>query len=230
MSLAEAAGTVFCAKPGGCTCPDGSEGAGTQFTQLTGGPNYVGVTGGPEKASVKLAGESVDNFCKRKRTPCVVGNWTGVGYDLAAAGQTQHGGAGVKLVLDKTGQMTVTFDGMAPVVFETTAPTAIAGSYVYSGTASGRVKVPPPGASAGNWDVVSSDSAADITATVQLTSPFALTLGPLNLAQLASELGGGAIGSSPFGPGGWTCSGDRMVITPVQGSGVTGTWTLQRTG
>jgi hypothetical protein len=38
MSLAEAAGTVFCAKPGGCTCPDGSEGAGTQFTQLTAAP------------------------------------------------------------------------------------------------------------------------------------------------------------------------------------------------
>jgi hypothetical protein len=136
----------------------------------------------------------------------------------------------VKLVLDKTGAMTVTFDGMAPVIFETTAPTAIAGTYVYSGSASGKVKVPPPGASAGTWEVVSSDTFANITATLQLTSPFAFSFGPLNLAELAGELGGGAVSSQPFGPGGWTCSGDRMVITPVQGSGVTGTWTLQRTG
>jgi hypothetical protein len=233
MSLAEAAGTVFCAKPGGCTCPEGSEGVGTQFTQLTGGPNYVGVTGGPEKASVRLAGESLDNYCKKKRTPCVVGNWTGVGYDLAAEGQVQHGGAGVRLVVEKTGQMTVTFDGMAPVVFQTTTPgTEFTGSYVYNGSASGRVNLPPAGASSGTWDPVSGGESFNITATVSVTSPVAITLGPLDLASIAGALGGagGAVGAQPFGPGGWTCSGDRMVITPLQGSGVTGTWTLQRTG
>jgi hypothetical protein len=122
---------------------------------------------------------------------------------------------------------------MAPVVFQTTTPgTEFTGSYVYNGSASGRVNLPPAGASSGTWDPVSGGESFNITATVSVTSPVAITLGPLDLASIAGALGGagGAVGAQPFGPGGWTCSGDRMVITPLQGSGVTGTWTLQRTG
>jgi hypothetical protein len=231
MSLAEAAGTTFCAKPGGCACPTGSAAGAVTFTQLAGGPNYVGVTGGPEAGSVRLIGQSVDAFCKQPPPKsCLVGSWTATGADLTLSHVTEHGGGGIKMQIDAAGPFSVRLDPMAPLEFTSSA--GIAGTLTYAGSVTGKLTMPPAGATSGPWTATSEQWNA-VTATIRVTKPFSTTIGPLPLAELAGSAGaggtgaGGAVDSKPFSAGTWTCSGNSLTLT--QTGQIAGSWRFART-
>jgi hypothetical protein len=228
MDLSNVAGTTFCNKPGGCTCPEGSPGAGTEFTQLAGGPTYLGVTGGPEAATVTVTGLSLDEFCGRKRDACLVGSWTTTSIDMTISEMHMAGGEGVTMVVDRTGATRVAFGGMAPVRFA--MPQAdLVGHFIYHGGASGKIKLPPPTATSGPWEY---PGQSNVTASVTFTSPFTLTLGQTDMTELAGHLGGGGIaGANPTGTGSWTCSSDSLRIIPtVPNVSASGGWNWRRTG
>jgi hypothetical protein len=139
---------------------------------------------------------------------------------------SERGGAGVRVRLDASGQMTVEFTGMAPVSFS--SGSGAEGTVVYSGTATQKVALPQPGASSGTFQTLSGDWRA-VTATVRATKPFPLTLGPMPVGDLIGG-GGGAVDGAPFKGSTWTCNGDTMTLANPPGQTVLATWTLRRTG
>jgi hypothetical protein len=227
LTLAEAAGTTFCARPGGCACPAGSAAGEVSFTALTGGPNYLAVTGGPEAASVRMLGQSLDSFCKQAPPPtCLVGTWTSAEADLKLGTISEHGGAGIKMRIDAAGAFSVRFAGMAPVQFTSTQ--GVAGSLVYGGAITGKLALPPARTANGAWKPAAGDWSS-VTATVSLTKPITTTIGPLSVAELAGASGAGAaVDSKPFGTGNWSCSGNTLTLTSP--APIVGSWRFTRTG
>jgi hypothetical protein len=225
------AGSPFCTVAN-CACPADSPGAGTTFTQIAGGQQYLGLTGGNKAGSVAMVGMSLPDFCQKPPQSCLVGRWTGVNFDVHLADITETGGAGVKMHIDPEGNLTVNFNGMKPVVFHIdSGGQDFSGHFVYTGTVSGKIKLPTGGATSGRWDYASEGKISGLRAKVQLDSPVAIDLGTLDLADLASAGGAaGAISDKPVTSGGWTCTGDTLVTTPPPDSEVSGTWTLKRTG
>ena len=212
-----------------CACPDGSPGAGTHFTHLASGLEYLGVSGGDQPGSVTLVGQSLPDFCQRPPTSCLVGRWTGVNFDVHVDTVSESGGAGVTLHIDPSGHVTVAFAGMQPVVFHTSAAD---GSFVYAGTVTGTITLPPGGATSGTWAYASPANVSSLTATIHLSRPITLDYGPLDVASLAA-IGGGsgaAVSTRPVVTGGWRCSGNTLVTSPPADSPVTGSWTLTRSG
>jgi hypothetical protein len=227
MGLPAAAGTNFCNKPGGCECPEDSPGAGAQFKQLAGGPNYLGLTGGPEAATVQVIGMTLDEFCGKKRQACLVGSWTTTSIDLTIDEMSMTGGAGARMIVDKAGKTTVTLDGMAPIRFSLSTAD-LAGRFVYHGGANGRITLPPATATSGAWRYA---GGSNISASVTFTKPIAFSIGPTTLSELAGQAGGGGIArANPVGTGRWTCSGDSLRITPTLPVNVSGGWNWTRTG
>lgn len=216
-----------------CGCPQGSPGAGTEFRKMSPGAQYLGVTGGAKGGTVTLTGQSLPDFCAKPAHACLVGQWTSVGFDVAAGSMiTEHGGSGVRMHIDPRGDATVVFDGMSPVTFTaSTSGTPTAGRFTFAGTVAGAIVVPNGSAKSGPWHQAR-PSTGSITADIQLTSPFSYHMGPLDVGSLAGAVGGagGAVGKPELTDGTWTCSGDTLVSTPPAGGKVTGTWTLTRTG
>jgi hypothetical protein len=216
-----------------CACPAGSPGADTRFEKMTPGEAFLGISGGDKGGSVTLVGQSLPDFCAKPPVSCLVGQWTSVGFDIATAHITEHGGAGVKMHIDPKGNGTVVFTGMAPVTFTTTTSNpAITGQLTYAGTTTGVMKLPPGGASSGQWESAGPGTVSGLIATVQITSPFKASLPPMDVAKLASGIAGAgdAVSKPELMSGTWTCTGDTLVTTAPPASGVTGTWTLTRTG
>jgi hypothetical protein len=228
------AGSPFCTIEG-CQCPQDSPGAGTKFSHMATGQQYVGVSGGAGKGSAVLTGMTLQDYCKKPPVPCVVGQWTGVNFDVHVNTLTEQGGAGVSLHIDPKGNLVVDFGGMQPVTFQmSTGSGDFTGSFVYTGRVTGVINLPPADATSGNWNYATPGDVSGLSAVVHLTSPIAIDLPPIALADLAGGTGAGgagaAIPSNPMVAGGWQCSGDTMTTTPPSGSPVTGTWTLRRTG
>jgi hypothetical protein len=216
-----------------CSCPPGSAGAGTAFTQLASGAQFLGLTGGPTAGSVVLTGLSLNDFCAKPSTPCLVGQWRSVAFDISASGGKlrEQGGAGVRLHIDPQGHVTVVFNGMAPVDFTVdTSGHATSGHFTFAGTETGRITLPAATATSGPWVRTGSVNVSSITADMHLTSPITYHLGPVNVAELAGSMGGSAVGSPDLTTGSWTCSGDKLVSLPPPGGSVSGTWTLTRAG
>jgi hypothetical protein len=234
--LAQLNGADFCARPGGCTCPEGSPGAGTQLPAIARGPGYLGISGGTASVSVTVTGASLDDFCRKPAKSCLVGTWTSTGFDIAAGGGqlTEQGGAGVRLTIDAKGAASVDFGPMQPVEFHVGAGDA-AGTLRFDGVSTGHMTLPPPNVTSGNWGDAHGDF-SNVTATVAYTSPFQATIfdhqplaGLVSAASgLAAGLNGGVASQPLLGPGGFTCSATKLVITPPGGSTVEGTWTLTR--
>jgi hypothetical protein len=226
-----ASGSPYCTVPS-CACPADSPGAGTKFTQIASGQQYLGLTGGNRAGSAALVGMSLPDFCRKPPTSCLVGRWTGVNFDVQVADITETGGAGVRMHIDPKGNVTVNFNGMKPVVFRfATGGQSFTGQFVYLGTVSGRITLPAGGATSGQWGYASEGTTSGLRARIQLTRPVAVDLGTVDLADLASAGGaGGAVSDKPITSGGWRCSGDTLVTTPPPDSEVSGTWTLRRTG
>jgi hypothetical protein len=227
-----ASGSPYCTVAN-CACPADSPGAGTKFTQIASGQEYLGLTGGSKAGSAAMVGMSLPDFCRKPPTSCLVGRWTGVNFDVHVSGITETGGAGVTMHIDPKGNLTVNFNGMKPVVFHfDTGSQTFAGHFVYTGTVSGVIRLPAGGASSGRWEYASEGKISGLAANIQITSPIAIDLGSLDLAALAGKGGAaaGAVSDKPITSGGWQCNGDTLVTTPPADSPVSGTWTLTRIG
>ena len=214
-----------------CDCPQGSPGAGTTFTHMDSGQEYLGITGGDQNGSATLTGMSLANFCSKQGKSCLIGQWTGTGFDVRTPNLTETGGAGVRLHIGPQGNTTVAFDGMQPIDFtSSTGSETFAGTLDFSGTLSGVIKLPPPGQSSGQWMYASAPTTGSLQGTVHFTSPVTLDLGPLDLSSLLGESGGSqAVPAQPVIYGNWTCSANTLVST-APSSTVSGRWTLTRTG
>ena len=108
----------------------------------------------------------------------------------------------------------------------------IAGQYTYAGTVAGVISLPPPSVTSGDSLASSGMGMSAITATIHLTAPVNQTIGPLNLSQLASQLGGaaGAVSSRPVVSSSWRCTGDTLVTSAAADNTASGAWTFARTG
>ena len=64
QTLADVAGTPFCLKSGGCTCPDGSDGEALQFGALSAGEEfYLGFSGHTDGINVDLLTFPLETAC-----------------------------------------------------------------------------------------------------------------------------------------------------------------------
>jgi hypothetical protein len=216
----------------GCACPAGSPGEGTHFDAMAGGQQYLGLTGGAKAGTVTLIGQSLTDFCRKPSRSCLVGQWTTTNLEAHTAQMSEQGGAGVRLHIDPQGHLTLTFDGMAPVNFTfQTGSTHVAGNFTYSGTITETLVLPPASVASGDSLGVKNPNVSALTATVHVTSPFSTTVGPLNVSQLAGQLGGagGAVSGNPIVSSSWRCTGDTLV-TGTTSDTINGSWTLTRTG
>lgn len=215
-----------------CKCPQGTPGADTTFEKIAPGEEYVGISGGDKPGTATLVGRSLADFCAKPPVSCLVGQWTSVSFDIATTNLNEHGGAGAVLHIDPKGNASVAYNGMAPIKF-TVSGDQTTGQLTFSGTETGVVKLPPGGVSSGAWETAGTGTVSGLTATVTITSPIQLQLPPFDLGQLAggaAGAAGGAVGNPDVTSGTWTCTGNTLVSTPPAASGVTGTWTLTRTG
>ena len=230
-TLDVAAGNTYCTIPAGCRCPSTSANANVTFTQLPAGQHYVSVTGGLSPASVEVAGTSLDEFCKRN-TPCMVGDWVGVGTALNIAGSFDvEGGAGTKLHIAPNGDWTLNYDGSEPLL--TTGLGKVFGGVnfqeAYTGTETANMVLPPPRAHSGTWSL----TRLDINGVYVSFGDGSTMSGPLSVGQMASLLG---ISGEVSGNGGmmsagtWTCVGSSLTISPPSNNGASGEWTWSRTG
>jgi hypothetical protein len=216
-----------------CACPPGSPGVGTGFDKMSSGGQWIGLTGGDKPGSVTLVGQSLTDFCAKPPHPCLVGQWTSTNVDVRTPHVNEQGGAGVRLHVDPKGNTTITFDGMAPVTFTgQTGSSEFVGTLTYAGTLTSTMVVPAGTSGSGTWQEAKPADMSRITATVHLTKPFAVTVGPYSLAQFAASAGGAgtAVSGKPVLTGGWTCGPDTLVTTPPPNSAVSGSWTFTRTG
>jgi hypothetical protein len=216
-----------------CACPPDSPGAGTRFEKISSGGQWIGLTGGDRAGSVTLVGQRLADFCAKPARPCLVGQWTSTSLDVSTPHISEHGGAGVRLHVDPKGNTTLTFDGMAPVTFTgQTGSSQFAGTLTYAGTLTGTMVVPAGTSGSGTWQEARPADMSRITATVRLTQPFAVTVGPYSLAQFAASAGGAgaAVSGKPILTGGWTCTAETLVTRPPADSPVSGTWTFARIG
>ncbi|HEV2376682.1 MAG TPA: hypothetical protein VGS19_31475, partial [Streptosporangiaceae bacterium] len=235
-TLADAAGTVYTTTAGQARCPAGSADAGASLTPINSGMHYIGLTGGLSAAAVTVQGLSLKSYCGTRRTSCLVGNWVSTHEEATAPGVfSEGGGAGVRMRIGPHGAFDVEFGGMAPIDFTSdlgsTGP--VAGAFTFSGRVTGRAKLPPGGPDVIQWaPVPSSLNYSSLAATVHLTSPIDTTVGPMNIASLASSMGAGsgAISSHPFSSGTFTCTdnGNTLISTTPSGMKATGSWTFRR--
>jgi hypothetical protein len=121
----------------------------------------------------------------------------------------------------------VDFDPMKPVRFTTS--TGIAGSLRYHGQASYHLVLPTDTAATGRLKADKVDL-GKVTATAQITKPFAATvLENEPLAGLAAIGNGVRLDSQPLaGDHTFQCSGSRLVLAMVPSGGLSGTWTFAR--
>ncbi len=223
------AGPNYCAKPGGCVCPEDTPGAGTTFATLAGGKGHLAVTGGLEAATVTATGTSLEKFCRERPKSCLVGDWVGTGFQISMAGGgiNASGGAGVTVTIAQDGATTVRFDGMAPVNFTSSAGTA--GFFTYRGTAGAKLALPNPEPGSGPW-APATGGFGGVTASATITAPFRMQV--LNNTSLAGLFGNGGqapvSGTPVLGAGRYTCTDTTLTIAPPTASGVSGTWTLSR--
>lgn len=90
-------GAEYCAKPGGCTCPDGGAGPGQELT----GTASVGVVGHKASGAVRFRGESLTSWCKRNSRP------SNVAISGAVDGTVRHAGS---CGVDSTGTFIAVFE------------------------------------------------------------------------------------------------------------------------
>jgi hypothetical protein len=216
-----------------CACPAGSPGAGTTFGKMSSGEQYVALTGGDRAGSATLVGQSLADFCAKPGRSCLIGQWTSTEVEVRTGSLVERGGAGVRLHVDPTGHVTLTFDGMAPVTFtRQSGSQEFAGQFTYAGTLTSTITLPATISGSGNWPEAQPADASRITVTVHLSKPVTVDLEPINLAGLAGSFAGAGsvVGGQPVLSGGWTCSGDTLVTTAPANSAVSGSWTFKRTG
>jgi len=109
---------VLCTNPEGCSCPEGSPGAGTVFRIITPGPARIGLTGHLEGSQLTIGGWSLDAFCQNQPEleACLIGQWLSVSYEADSQVILPGTGTGVMLNIDDTGRGSIDFDISVPIV------------------------------------------------------------------------------------------------------------------
>jgi hypothetical protein len=227
-AIADLMGTTVCT--GGCTCKTGSPRAGTTLPSIAAGPGLLAVTGGPAAARVTLTVQAVDGFCARP-VHCVVGTWKHAGADIRYNSpdltMKENGGAGFILRIGPDGASTVDFNPMQPVRFSSS--TGIVGALRYHGQATYHLVLPKDNAATGRLKADKVDLGR-VTATAQITKPFAMTVFENEpLASMAAIGGGVRLDSQPLaGEHTFECSSTRLVLAMVPGGELSGSWTFTR--
>jgi hypothetical protein len=202
-TFAAAAGATYCTLgAANCKCPEGSPGEGTKFTPMEKGLQYVTPTGGLTKASVTVAGQSLEEFCKSQASP-LVGTWKATsGSTVATAGSGSIktiGGAGATMTIAKNGAMSVSYNGMAPASYD--ASGAGAGGLHGTATATGTDTATLDLKRAGVWQP--RNLHVGTTVTVKMTvGPSSSYHGPEGVGQF-------------FGPiyaGTWKINGNTLTV------------------
>lgn len=235
VTLDTAAGQTYCTlATADCKCPPDSDRADTQFTHLTPGTHWLGLTGGLPTASVQVKGESFEDFCKNSSNP-IVGTWKSTAATAQAgdarARETSTGGAGAVMTVDAKGAVTVDYTGMGTMAFDVVVQHAgqtlkDSGTTVWKGDQHGTVKLPAAKATSGPWSATAGPD------TVSVTSKRDGEEGTLTLDHYLS-LGRSPDLISPLSPGGsWKVSGKTLTLslrfTGTGGYTGTGTWQFTR--
>jgi hypothetical protein len=164
-------------------------------------------------------------------TPCVVGAWRSDGYKVDSDVATVTGGSGFSMEIAPDGAAAVDFAGMQPVTITVTVSGAsINSQVVYSGKASGRLKLPPAGAATGNWAPEPGVDWGSVRVTMELGGSKLFDNVPL--ADLAKDAGGAASGTNTqpvLGSGSYTCSGDKLTVEQ-ETTNLSVSWVLHREG
>ena len=181
--------------------------------------------------------------------PCPAGSWrsTQVAADANVVGTpvSLSGGADVTATIETDGAVTADFGAMQPATFTAqVAGVQVGGELTYSGTVDGKVDLGAAGGSSptatntdaksGAWRPVGQVDWADLSITVKLTSPAAVTvLDNVKLADVTNSQvtqAGGVIDLQPLlRTGTYACEGeDTLVITPSTGGGPAVAWTFAR--
>lgn len=232
--LADVLGKVFCTKPGGCTCPSSSPGAGASLPPIAAGDAVLAVTGGAGPAKVTITIGDPAEYCARP-VQCVVGTWTLTTLDLRytapSIGMRERGGAGLVMRIAADGTTQLDFNKMAAVVFTASGP-GIAGDIRYGGTATYRLKLPAGGGNTGQLVYIDGDL-GKIVATARVTKPFqAVVFDHVSVAQLAAgagRAGGVSLDGRPLATDhSFDCSSTTLVLAYLPGGKLSGTWTFAR--
>jgi hypothetical protein len=113
---------LYCARPGGCECPEGSQGS-PPGAQVPSNTMLVAVTGTTSVGKVEVIGVSLDDFCKIqpkalvKVDPCVVGKWVSSEWTLPGPIPEMDGlgGDGARVTVHADGRAEFDFRGMSPI-------------------------------------------------------------------------------------------------------------------
>jgi len=109
-------GDTFCARAGGCVCPDGTS---LPYPPIA-GRVVLGVSNGTSPSSVAIAGQELDCDPEEPTVdPCVVGTWVStasyIDDQVTGAPVTElGGGAGIVLTITSSGAFTMDFDASTP--------------------------------------------------------------------------------------------------------------------
>jgi hypothetical protein len=232
--LTDVLGKVFCTKPGGCTCPSSSPGAGASLPPIAAGDAVLAVTGGAGPAKVTITIGDPAEYCARP-VQCVVGTWIlttlDVRYTAPSIGMRERGGAGLVMRIAADGTTQLDFNKMAAVVFTASGP-GIAGDIRYGGTATYRLKLPAGGGNTGQLVYIDGDL-GKIVATARVTKPFqAVVFDHVSVAQLAAgagKAGGVNLDGRPLATDhSFDCSSTTLVLAYLPGGKLSGTWTFAR--
>ncbi|HEY7564854.1 MAG TPA: hypothetical protein VIA81_08020 [Acidimicrobiia bacterium] len=108
--LADLHGKVYCTI-GQCSCPDGTNNAGTVFQQMPPGVMRIAPTGDTTGSEVTLLGWSLDRYCDDDR--CHVGTWESVAWHVK---RVIIGGWDVSMVIDSENRGFIDFNPAAPLL------------------------------------------------------------------------------------------------------------------
>ncbi|GAA0804689.1 hypothetical protein [Spirilliplanes yamanashiensis] len=209
-------GTSFCTRPGGCSCPEGSPGAGREFVTLA-SEAYLGVTGGLRDASVGVAGLSLEQACGEPDS-CLVGDWrgTGVRWSIPDIGLRGSGAAGTRLVIGADGRYTMTLEGAKPA---TISADIVSMRATYHGAITGTVGKDTLAADKGPW-APTAVSLGKAAVTITMTSPLQRTLYTRTpISKVVQDVSGanGAAGNVPGAVAAtYTCGEDTLTFTDPQ--------------
>jgi hypothetical protein len=230
-ALGDVMGKSLCTKQGGCACPDGAPGNGANLPVVGAGPGYLGVTGGLAPATVTLTVTSLNDYCAKPPTACVVGSWTLSNADLTVGAPPTHetGGAGMRMTIGADGATTIDFSPMQPVKFTSTLGGGMEGQITYTGAVTYRLGLPAEASAQGALTYLGGDL-SQLRASARITKPFdLLVIDNASVLGLASDVAGVSLNMQPLaGSHTYECTPSTLVLRPPAGGGLSGTWTFAR--
>ncbi|MGH8926280.1 MAG: hypothetical protein ACRDWA_16880 [Acidimicrobiia bacterium] len=207
LSFSDVHGAALCTRDEGCTCPDGSPGAGVVFRLVPRGSMVVAVTGGPSGIPEGLQGYSLESFCEQAVEDCLVGAWVSLRWEVPQV-DTAYGAGTMIMRIDRSGDVTVEFDPGYPLFALASGEGAVPVRMEFSGNHSfkmGRGGVAPQG--------LGGD--AMVTSWADIGDAWVQTSDPIEL----SESSLGYVGDSQF-----ICEGEDLRVRSQGGDIVFGPW------